>query len=245
MPNHNPEALPAEQDTSTAALAALTEKQARFVVAYVTENNGSLAARTAGYSPRTAAQIAHKLLRKPSITRAIDALAAELAKAGTVEPAAVLSRLRAQAMTSPADLLVKRRHYIVNKAGEPVTDDDGRPAWQYVWQFREPDELTADQRAIISAVSLNTRHLANGEVRQTVTYKTTDGQRALDGLARALGMNSETVNHSHSGTIEHKAAAVFRFIAENPGAADTTKRIARENREHSRRRPVTIDQLPE
>lgn len=242
MPADNLPALPNDGAGSAEALAALTEKQAAFCVAYVTENNGSLAARTAGYSPKAAAQIAHRLLTKPSIRRALEALRDELAKAGTVEPAAVLSRLRAQAMTSPADLLVKRRHYLVNKAGEPVIDPEtGEPAYQYVWQFREPDELTADQRAIVSAVSLNTRHLASGEVRQTVTYKTADGQRALDSLARALGLNSETVRHEHSGSIEHKAAGVFRFIAENPQASDTTRRIGADNAGHGRRRPVTIE----
>lgn len=242
MPTDNLPALPNECAGSAEALASLTEKQAAFCVAYVTDSNGSLAARTAGYSPKAAAQIAHRLLTKPSIQRAIEALRTELVNSGMVEPAAVISRMRAQSMTSPADLLVKRRHYMTDKAGEPVLDPEtGQPAWQYVWQFREPDELTADQRAIISAVSLNTRHLASGEVRQTVTYKTTDSQRALAGLAAALGMNSETVRHDHSGTIEHKASAVFRFIAENPEASDTTRRIGADNAGHGRRRPVTIE----
>jgi hypothetical protein len=241
MPNDNPAGLPANRKTAADMLASLTEKQAAFCHAYVIDSNASLAARTAGYSPKTSAVIAYKLLKKPSIQSAIQALSAELRESGAVNPEAVIGRLRAQAMTSPADLLVKRRHDICDKDGEPVLDPEGRPRYQYVWQFRSPDELTADQRAIISAVTLNTRHLSSGEVRQTVTYKTTDGQRALDGLARALGMNSETVRHDHSGTIEHKAAAVFEYIAANPEAADTTRRISRDNADNSRRRPVTIE----
>lgn len=241
MPDNNPDALPATRETAADILAKLTEKQAAFVNAYVLDSNASLAARTAGYSPKASAVIAYKLIRKPSILRAISAVQAELREAETVNPDAVLGRMRAQAMTSPADLLVKRRHDITDKDGEPVLDPEGRPRYQYVWEFRKPDELTADQRAIISAVTLNTRHLSTGEVRQTVTYKTTDGQRALAGLASALGMNSETVRHDHSGTIEHKAAAVFEYIAANPEAADTTRRISRDNAGSSRRRPVTIE----
>jgi hypothetical protein len=245
MPNHNPPALTERPPTAAEILATLTEKQAAFCVAYVTENNASLAARIAGYSPKSAGVIGHKLLKRPSITRALAALRVELAESETVNPEAVLGRLRAQAMTSPADLLVKRDRPVIGPDGSPALDDDGRPRVQSVWEFREPDELTPDQRAIVSAVSLNTRQLSDGTIRQTISYKTTDSQRALAGLAAALGMNSETVRHDHSGTIEHKAAAVFQFIAANPDGADTTRRISRDNAGDSRRQPVTIDQIPE
>ena len=187
--------------------------------------------------PETPA-IGHKLIRRPSIKGALSALRLELAESETIQPAAVIGRLRAQALTSPADLLIK-------EAVTTGTDPDGAPIIQDVWRFREPDELTPDQRAIVASVSLNTRHMADGSIRQTVSYKTADGQRALDALAKVLGLNRETVSHEHSGTIQHKVGAMFEFIATNPGAAETTARISRAGRGDSRRRPVLIEQTPE
>jgi hypothetical protein len=68
-----------------------------------------------------------------------------------------------------------------------------------------------------------------------------DSQRALSDLAKALGLNSETVNHQHGGEIRHNVAGMFRFIADNPENAETTARIGASSA-NGRRRPVTIDQ---
>ena len=48
----------------------MTEKQLRFVEEYVGNQNASKAARQAGYSPKTAGQIGHELLKKPEIRQA-------------------------------------------------------------------------------------------------------------------------------------------------------------------------------
>jgi hypothetical protein len=52
----------------------LTIKQERFVVAYILCGNGAEAARRAGYSERTARQIASENLTKPDVQAAIQAL---------------------------------------------------------------------------------------------------------------------------------------------------------------------------
>jgi hypothetical protein len=234
-----------EPPTAGELLAGLTEKQAEFCRSYVVENNASLAARTAGYSAKAAAAIGYKLLRRPSICRALAALRAELADSGAVAPAAVLSRMKAQALGNVTDLLVKRRRPIVNDAGQPAIDSEtGAELAQDVWEFRPPDQLSPEAAALVAAVSLNTRQMRDGSIRQTISYKTVDGQRALADLAKALGLNSETVNHTHGGTIEHSVSGMFRFIASAPATAETTGRIGAGGA-NGRRRPVTIDQPPE
>ncbi len=52
----------------------LTRKQERFILEYILSGNGSEAARRAGYSERTAHQIAYENLRKPDVQAAIQAL---------------------------------------------------------------------------------------------------------------------------------------------------------------------------
>ncbi len=51
----------------------LTSKQQRFAEEYVLDHNGAAAAVRAGYSARSAKQIAHELLTKPDLRAAIEA----------------------------------------------------------------------------------------------------------------------------------------------------------------------------
>lgn len=59
-------------------MAKLTEKQKRFVDYYIETGNKTKAAKSAGYSERTAASIGDENLRKPAIKAAIDARLKEL-----------------------------------------------------------------------------------------------------------------------------------------------------------------------
>jgi len=49
----------------------MNARQARFVQEYLVDRNGTGAAIRAGYSQRTAASIAHELLRKPEVADAV------------------------------------------------------------------------------------------------------------------------------------------------------------------------------
>ena len=57
----------------------MTVKQGRFVQEFLVDRNGAAAAIRAGYSRRTAASIAHELLRKPEIDAAVRKGEAKLA----------------------------------------------------------------------------------------------------------------------------------------------------------------------
>lgn len=58
-------------------LAALPAREAEFVRQYVVDCNGAAAARRCGYTPKTAARQAHRLLAKPTVRRAITSLLTE------------------------------------------------------------------------------------------------------------------------------------------------------------------------
>lgn len=59
-------------ETKVSRRPALTAKEKQFVDAYMSNGgDGAAAARTAGYSPRTAKQHAHELLKKPKVAQAI------------------------------------------------------------------------------------------------------------------------------------------------------------------------------
>lgn len=90
-----------QQQRYDQALAALTAKQRKFVLHYLSSLNASAAAREAGYSERTAAAIGYENLRKPQIAAAISAGMAIQA----MPAEEILARLAAQARGSMADFL--------------------------------------------------------------------------------------------------------------------------------------------
>jgi len=102
-------------------MAALRGKQGRFVDEYLVDCNGTQAAIRAGYSPRTARQMATENLSKPAIADAIAARQSELAEKTGITQEYVLQTIRET---------VERclQH-------EPVLDNLGEPTGEYV--FRE------------------------------------------------------------------------------------------------------------
>ena len=87
-----------------ALLAALTDKERTFVLAYVECLNGAKAARHARYSEASIYTIASELLRKPHIRAAIDALLDERA----MQTSEILARLSDHARSSMEDFLSVR-----------------------------------------------------------------------------------------------------------------------------------------
>jgi hypothetical protein len=190
---------------------------------YVIDKNAAKAARDAGYSIKNSGKIGHKLINKPHVAAAIQAFRAELVQSGTANPAEIVGRLRSQALGSPLDFL------------ERFTD---KQSGQELWRYKTPDQLTPELRALVASVSLQTRRLTDGTVNQSISYKTVDGQRALEQLARVLGMNVDRVqhDHQHGGAVSH----TFSFVAAHPEHSETTRRIGAAGPD-GRRRPLVIE----
>ena len=81
----------------------MTPRHARFVQEYLIDRNGAAAAIRAGYSPRTARQIAYEILTRPDVAEAVGqgeaklAAEAELSRAATLkgfQEAIEIARLR-------------------------------------------------------------------------------------------------------------------------------------------------------
>jgi len=75
----------------------LTAKQAAFVQEYLVDLNATGAARRAGYSERTAAEVGYENLRKPQISEAIESALAERAARTELSADEVIAGLRREA----------------------------------------------------------------------------------------------------------------------------------------------------
>ena len=75
----------------------LTDRQERFVIEYLACANGAEAARAAGYSERTARQMANENLTKPYIVSAIEAKRSELMADKEDKVAWLIGKLEAEA----------------------------------------------------------------------------------------------------------------------------------------------------
>ena len=75
----------------------LTDRQERFVIEYLACANGAEAARAAGYSEKTARQMANENLTKPYIVSAIEAKRSELMSDKEDKVAWLIGKLEAEA----------------------------------------------------------------------------------------------------------------------------------------------------
>lgn len=145
----------------------LTAKQARFVEEYLVDLNGTQAAIRVGYSPKTAAATASRLLRNVKMRAYIAELMAPAVKAAELSAERVLkemTRLAFYDMTALLDV------------------DDGKIT------LRDPTSLPEDLRRAIVGI----KPVQIGEGLQ-YECKFADKQKALDSLARHLQMFKDTV----------------------------------------------------
>jgi phage terminase small subunit len=160
----------AEPGASPSTLSTLTPKQRRFVQEYLIDLNGTQAAKRAGYSAKSASEIAHENLRKPQIALAIDE---ELAKNGGITRTRVVHEL---ALIGFANML----DYI-------TPQPDGTA-------YVDLSQLTRDQAAAIGEVTVEEYIEGRGEDARDVKrvkFKLSDKQGALEKLGKVLGMFRE------------------------------------------------------
>lgn len=112
----------------------LNTKQRRFIAEYLIDSNGTQAAIRAGYSKKTAAEIAYELLRKPQIRAAIEKplmrreMSAEqvieelsdIARRPTPKRVKVKEKIRALELLAKKHGLIKERHSVENPDGTPL-----------------------------------------------------------------------------------------------------------------------------
>lgn len=139
----------------------LTAKEACFVDEYLIDLNATQAAIRAGYSPKTARQIASRLLSKANISAAIACAMAERSKRTGVTQDRVINELAKVAFLKMTD----------------VVDAEGRIR----------DDATDEDRACIESIKYKSSTTDMG-VSEEREVKVSSKLKALEMLGRHLGM---------------------------------------------------------
>lgn len=161
----------------------LTPRQAAFVQEYLVDRNGAQAAIRAGYSAHTAREIASELLRKPHVSRRLEAAIAQRNARVQVNPDDVLHEMSLLAMSSV-------EHYRIDAYGEVVlTDGAPEGAMRAIQSVRKKITHRKDKDG-------------NYETEYNVELKLWDKPAPLKLMGRHVGLFPDRVEHKHSGTIE-------------------------------------------
>lgn len=158
----------------------LTPKQVRFVDEYLVDFNATQAAIRAGYSPKTAAAAAARLLRNVNIQAEIARRQKDLQRRTEVTQERVVMELARVAFADATDYVgVETR--IINRGEVKVPIE--------LAVHKETAELSTDQRAAIASIKQG----ANG-----VEIKLHDKIKALELLGRHIGMFNDKLSLSGS-----------------------------------------------
>lgn len=184
------------------AFDALNPKQQQFVREYLIDLNATKAAIRAGYSARTAAQQASRLLTDVKISAAIVEGRAQLAEKAGITAERVLQEYARIGFADIRDAVTWRSLKVgeqpfaaddeSDRDEEAVAAREERQATERALhvtdiRFKDSDKLAPDVAAAISEVSVS----AQG----TVKVKFHDKKGALDSMARHLGMFVDRVAH--------------------------------------------------
>lgn len=155
----------------------MTPRQKEFARLYVQCGVIAEAARGAGYSDKYADGMAHKLLRKPDVMEEIRRLRDRLNQQADKSATDVVNEFSKIAFTDRVGLLKEDPYY----PGEFI--------------YKSPDELTADQRAIVEKVTYTMHEITiieDGEVQKlwikNYTYILSDKSKALENMGRHFGI---------------------------------------------------------
>ncbi len=183
----------------------LTIKQRLFVDEYIIDFNGTQAAIRAGYSTRTAQEQSSRLLSNVMVAEAIDEAISDRRKRLRIDADTVLWKWWQIANADYNELSSVRRVACGYCYGDNITmgdDDDARE----IDPSRAPDPDCGICRgegsphvhiADTSKLSPSAKLLYQGakETKFGIEVQTADRMKALDNVARHLGMFKDTVNH--------------------------------------------------
>lgn len=172
---------------------ALTPKQQRFVEEYVVDFNGAEAARRAGYSKRSAKEIASQLLARPEIAAAVKAAAQKVSHATQLTAEEWWRELGGIVRLDAGD--------VFDFSGDTIT-------------LKPANQIPAHARRAISSIRI--RRKTRVEDEQEVLDEDIDVQfhSKLGGTGqagKALGILTEKVEHS--GKVETAAVMTDEQMA--------------------------------
>lgn len=165
----------------------LTPKQARFVDEYMLDLNATQAAIRAGYSAKSAADIAQQLIGKTHIRDAIQLRTTERQETTGITAERVLQEIQLMAFYDIGEILLDKPADEITEAEAPGADYatvNGR----FIIGLRGP--------ADIKRLPENIRRVIVGfgyDRNQNFTVKLADKSKALDQLARHLSLYNDKV----------------------------------------------------
>lgn len=159
----------------------LTAKQIRFVDEYLVDFNATQAAIRAGYSPKTAAAAAARLLRNVNIQAEIARRQKDLQRRTEISQDRVVKELARIAFADASDYACVETYMYENK--------DGTLSPLQVVSPKDTGVLSDDQRAAIAGIKQG----ANG-----IEIKLHDKIKALELLGRHIGMFNDKLSLSGS-----------------------------------------------
>jgi phage terminase small subunit len=194
---------------------ALSARHAAFIDHYFLSFNATKAAKAAGYSPRSAGQIGHALLKKHEI-------------------AAEISRRRHAMAEDMADIRKERVEYELMSVGLSNMQDmipmlgDGTPN-------ENLRALTRTQAAAVKRIVIEEFKDARSDhrtVRRT-KFELHDKTRALELVSKMRGWVSEKQNHEHArqGLILHEILKDISAAQEGKPIVDVTSQIENDSSE--------------
>lgn len=152
----------------------MTAKQARFVKEYLKDLNGTQAAIRCGYSPKTAAEQASRLLTNAKIAPAVAAGKAAQLESAELSAVRTLEEIRRLAT-------VDMRSFF---------DESGN--------MKPIHELTPEQGACLSGFEVIKKNAeaGDGHTDRVHKFKVWDKPRALEMLAKHFALLTEKIEHS-------------------------------------------------
>jgi phage terminase small subunit len=124
MSSNKGDGAPPIGDNGAAPTSKLTPLETRFAEEYLIDLNGTQAAIRAGYSDKTAGQIAYGLLRKPKIMQEIDRLKLERCERTRVTADRVILELAKIGFSSMKDVATWDAGGMILKSSGALSDDE-------------------------------------------------------------------------------------------------------------------------
>lgn len=172
---------------------ALTKKQQRFVNEYLIDLNATQAAIRAGYSTNAAEAIGFENLRKPKIAEEINKRMKDREARTEITQDMVVRELAAIAFSNGADY-----SKIVTRQG---VDDTGKAVEYPDVEFKNTDELTAEQKKAIAGIK---------QTKFGISVETCDKVKALELIGKHLGMFKDKIEMS--GTLKTEQSKLDDLI---------------------------------
>lgn len=161
-----------------AELSELTEKQKKFCQEYIFDWNGTRAAKAAGYSEKTAQEMASENLRKPIIKAYISKIQEDLEKVAGISRLQVLQEHQKLAFSSIAHL---HNSWIDRKEFENLTE--------------EQKSCIAEIQTQVRKTSVVRQGMPEEDIEiEFVKIKLYDKQKSLDSISKLLGYEAPKKN---------------------------------------------------